>query len=88
MPLSLTSKQATTLMKDAYIEIVKILHDDQVGVRKAMLSGGILFGSGFGLASLGVYTHNISKLFFSSVIQSLLVKRQYTDPLLFCFDIL
>ena len=30
----------------------------QVGVRKAMLSGGALFGSGLAIAGAGAHTHN------------------------------
>lgn len=53
----------------------------KVGVRKAMLSGGILFGSGFGLASLGVYTHNISLLYTGALVSGLGYGCAYTPPI-------
>ena len=37
---------------------------NQAGVRKSMLTGGFLFGSGFAIASAGVLNHNIGKKYF------------------------
>merc|ERR1719158_1956603 len=35
----------------------------KAGIRKTMALGGVMYGSGFGLASLGVATHNIGLLY-------------------------
>ena len=40
----------------------------RIGVRKAMAVGGVTFGAGFGLASVGVATHNLGLLYAGNFV--------------------
>jgi len=53
----------------------------KVGVRKAMLTGGLLFGSGFGLAAAGVQMHNIGMVYAGALLSGLGYGCAYTPPI-------
>ena len=42
----------------------------QAGVRKALACGGLLYGAGFGVAALGVSSHNIGLMYFGKTFPS------------------
>lgn len=53
----------------------------KMGVRKAMAVGGITFGAGFGLASLGVATHNLPLLYTGNFVCGVGYGLAYTPPI-------
>ena len=42
----------------------------QAGVRKALACGGLLYGAGFGVAAMGVSSHNIGLMYFGKIFPS------------------
>ena len=40
----------------------------KAGVRKALAFGGLLYGAGFGVAALGVSSHNIGLMYFGNLL--------------------
>jgi len=53
----------------------------KVGVRKAMLTGGALFGSGLAIAGLGAHTHSVGLLYGGAMISGLGYGCAYTPPI-------
>eukprot|EP00088_Acartia_fossae_P038603 TRINITY_DN40040_c0_g1_i4.p1 TRINITY_DN40040_c0_g1~~TRINITY_DN40040_c0_g1_i4.p1 ORF type:complete len:315 (+),score=48.04 TRINITY_DN40040_c0_g1_i4:75-947(+) len=53
----------------------------KVGVRKAMLTGGALFGSGLAIAGMGVQTHNVGLLYGGAMLSGLGYGCAYTPPI-------
>lgn len=53
----------------------------KIGIRKTMALGGLLYGSGWGLASLGVATHNIGLLYAGNFICGMGYGCAYTPPI-------
>ena len=45
----------------------------KVGVRKALAAGGLLYGAGFGVAALGVSSHNIGLMYFGKYLVNILI---------------
>ena len=39
----------------------------KAGVRKALACGGLLYGAGFGVAAMGVSSHNIGLMYFGKI---------------------
>jgi len=53
----------------------------KVGVRKAMLTGGLLFGTGFAMAGAGVHTHNIGLVYSGALLSGVGYGCAYTPPI-------
>jgi len=53
----------------------------KAGVRKSMLTGGFLFGSGFAIASAGVLNHNIGLVYGGALISGIGYGCAYTPPI-------
>merc|ERR1719369_156932 len=53
----------------------------KVGVRQAVVTGGVLFGSGLLLSSLGVAKHNLALLYGGNILCGLGYGCAYTPPL-------
>merc|ERR1719308_591295 len=53
----------------------------KAGVRKSLLVGGILYGTGFGVASMGVSMHNIGLMYAGNLLCGIGYGCAYTPPL-------
>ena len=53
----------------------------QMGVRKSLAVGGLLYGSGFGVAALGVSMHNIGLMYFGNLLCGIGYGCAYTPPI-------
>jgi MFS family permease len=53
----------------------------KIGIRKAMVIGGLLYGSGFGLSAAGVATHNLAMLYAGNFICGVGYGLTYTPPI-------
>ena len=53
----------------------------RVGVRRAMLTGSVMFGSGMLLASVGVLAHNLPLLYLGNIVCGVGYGCAYTPPL-------
>jgi len=58
----------------------------KAGVRKSLACGGLLYGSGFGVAALGVSTHNIGLMYFGNLLCGIGYGAAYTPPIQACLD--
>merc|ERR1719308_142977 len=58
----------------------------KAGVRKSLACGGLLYGSGFGVAALGVNTHNIGLMYFGNLLCGIGYGAAYTPPIQACLD--
>merc|ERR1719308_439973 len=53
----------------------------KAGVRKSLLVGGILYGTGFGVASMGVSMHNIGLMYAGNLLCGIGYGCAYTPPI-------
>jgi len=53
----------------------------KVGVRRAMASGGLMFGGGFGLSALGVINHNLPMVYAGNLLCGIGYGCAYTPPI-------
>merc|ERR1719481_1330010 len=53
----------------------------KAGVRKSLACGGLLYGTGFGVAALGVSTHNIGLMYFGNLLSGIGYGCAYTPPI-------
>jgi len=53
----------------------------KVGVRRAMATGGLLFGAGFGISALGVMSHNLPVLYAGNLLCGIGYGCAYTPPI-------
>lgn len=53
----------------------------KVGIRRAMLTGSVLFGSGWVLAAAGVYTHNLPMMYAGNLLCGVGYGCTYTPPI-------
>jgi len=58
----------------------------KAGVRKALACGGLLYGTGFGVAALGVSSHNIGLMYFGNLLCGIGYGCAYTPPIQACLD--
>ena len=58
----------------------------KVGVRKSMATGGVLYGSGFGLAAAGVHLHSLPLLYAGNLVCGLGYGLTYTPPIKVLID--
>lgn len=53
----------------------------KAGVRKALACGGLLYGAGFGVAAMGVSSHNIGLMYFGNLLCGVGYGCAYTPPI-------
>jgi len=53
----------------------------KAGVRKAMALGGLLYGTGFGVAAAGVHTHNVGLMYAGNLLCGIGYGCAYTPPI-------
>ena len=51
-----------------------------------VLFGGLLYGAGFGVAALGVSSHNIGLMYFGNLLCGIGYGCAYTPPIQACLD--
>merc|ERR550519_3266209 len=53
----------------------------KVGIRKAMLTGSLLYGGGFFLAASGIYNHNLAMMYAGNLLCGVGYGCSYTPPI-------